>query len=291
MAGSWYDVPNVVAASTQSRREVLAQLQHLLNDYGGLRLDTYTLRSFLNTAVMRVSSLLRKVRPDVYRSRWIYTLDYEGPVFFDTPFVTIDLALPVLQAAPDIAKGEQGYNTTPGLATTSPWVNMAILESVGMDTFDQSQSPSLQQDLWRGNVEILDFDTFSAVSAHLNDAWRQSIVCSQRGSDIALFMGSEVNTSVYPFLSQTWDKPVYAQLTVQRKPILDNLATSGVSDNLDSGIDIPDEGIPLAIEYAKNMVLTSLGKPIDPNVAQSEQISEQSFLMTVGNYAPQNTEG
>lgn len=281
------EIPNVVSNSSLTRREVLTMFQSILNDYGGVSIDTYAMRNWLNLGLYKAATLVRKVRPDVYRTTWEATVS-TGGAFREVPWLTLDLSEPFLQAAPNLLNGEQQYSPQAGLATMVPSQHIYRIEEVGLDTYNVQQAPVLQRQRWRGLAERLDYPKFSAVANHLNDQWRQSVVWTERNNKLEVFFGSEVFTDPWPFGQQAeWTLNSTVHLTIIRKPIIDNLLSNeSAFNNLDLAIDIPEEALPLVLEYAKTIAMASLGKPADPNMAQAEQILEQTFLMTVGNYAP-----
>lgn len=273
-------IPNTVPRSSQTRRQAVAIFQETLNDYGGVDLDTMTLRTFLNMGVTKAATLVRKVDPDVYRTVWTGTLDYEPAISNNKPYGYLDLKTVYVQTSPNLANGEQSFPTLYGSVGMSPWGNIHRLEYVGVDEYTPTKATA-DANLWRGLAEEVTYPQFSAIANGLNDQWRQSCIWTLRNGRIEFFVGADV------VAAGAWEPNERIQLTLLRKPILDTLKTpDNVDNNLDTAIDIPDEALPLVIEYAKNLALASRGKQVDPTIAQAEQLMEQSFLMTFGNYAP-----
>ena len=74
------------------------------------------------------------------------------------------------------------------------------------------------------------------------------------------------------------------ELSVLRKPLLDDLLpvdNSGLT-NYYEPVDIPDEAVPLVLQYAKEFGLTLLGKQLDPTTLQATSVTEQSLLTAFG---------
>lgn len=277
-------IPSVVARSNTSRRRMLQIFQETLNDYGGQELDTYTMRAFLNMGVTKAATLVRKIDSESYRDIWVAFLETEPTATNNKPYSFLNLKTPFVQTAAIPGNAEQNYPPTWNIAHGSigmvPWAHIHRVEHLGVDEYTPTKAAA-DINLWRGLAEEVTYPVFSAVANGLNDQWRQSRIWTVRSGRIEVFDGADI------VASGAWEPNSRVQLTVIRKPILDTLkAYDDVENNLDTAADLPDEAIPLAIEYAKNMALVSRGRPIDPTQSQAEQLLEQSFLMTFGNYAP-----
>jgi hypothetical protein len=281
-------IPPVVASGTLSRRTYLTYFQAVMADQSNMDIDTYQLRMWLNLGIMKAAALVRKVQPEVYRSTWFgimeSTLTRPSMVTPDQNWYYLDLKTPFVQGSFDPTYGQQNYPTPTGFVGMVPFQNMYRIESININR-DNPNSYSPTTDLWQGAIHELPKDKFSAILTGLNDQWRQDIVWSMENNELMIYKGPEV-TGV-----GNWADNPKVDISILRKPILDDLQDPYLGNsNLDSPADIPEEAMPLLMEYARQYAMQALGKPLDPTAPQATQLLEQSYLMTVGNYAPDSSQ-
>lgn len=295
-----YNLPNIIPTNTQYTREmIVTSLRSMLNDYGGIKLDTFDLRLWVNLGLTRAASYIRTYAPQLYMVRWQASLDDEDYWGYSIPYGTVnvpykivDMALPVQPSSPNYGKGEISWPERivgPNVFTDiSPYNYISSIQSLQIIHNYQNALPTY----WMGLPQKLDIDKFTSVVAGLNDQWRQDIVWTVQGHKVLIWFGEQVLQS--PALGNSgiasnWYADALVEMTVVRKPILDDLFdlddTSRTS-NYKEYIDCPDEAIPLVLQYAREAAMSVMNKPEDPVAKQNTAMIEQSLLLSLG-HAPQ----
>ena len=295
-----YNLPNIIPNNTHYTHELLVTLlRSALADYGGLQIDTTEIRMWLNLGLTRAASLIRTYAPQLYTVRWQGVLQNEEYLGFDTqygiaqaPYKIIDLAEPVQVAPPNYLKGEIAWterilpNAVDDLISPYKYIsNITSLQIV-------HKFPTSLPTYWYGLPQKLDIDTFTSVASGLNDQWRQDIVWTMQGHKVMVWFGNEVlqNPSLgNQAITTNWYADSLVELTVLRKPILDDLKSldnTDIDSNYKEYVDCPDEAISLVLQYARETALGVMGKAEDPAAKQTTMMLEQSLLTSLG-HAPQ----
>lgn len=286
------NIPNVVPANSYwTTKTLVTSLRSMLRDYGGQDLPTYDLRLWLNVGLTRAAAFIRQYAPQFYTVRWSAQLTTEqlgsyGNLLYGNkqyPYYVINLNEPVLPNINDPERSEKQWPTTTGYSTVNPYNYIAAVTSLQIIHKFQNTT----QNFWMGSPQRTDIDKFAAISAGLNDQWRQDIVWTQQDYKVLVWAGSQVlqdpavgNVS----LLNNWYKDATVELTVLRKPILDDLLSPDSSlSNWEEMADCPDEAIGLLLQYARETAIGYLGKPEDPNAKAATSMIEQSLLLSLGN--------
>lgn len=271
---SWLNVPHIRPLSTvYTHREVATMLSLRLGDLGK-ELHVDDLRRFINLAISRTSAFITLHDENAYRVKWDAISDIpDYPP--DVNYRTLNLADPYVPAMTDPNLNERQLTESPNLATIIPWSYARTIDDVvWQQTFAADSSY-----LWKGSSRKLDMKTFQAVAAGLNDQWRQSKVWAQNGNILYLWEGSET----YPPSGLSAAGTV--ELFITRRPLLDNLADIDLPVTAYNDlVDIPDDAIPLLLDYATDDVMTMLAmsnKATGQYQSQSA-LSEQRYLMSRG---------
>ena len=291
-----YNIPNIIPTNTSYTREAMVTaLRSMLNDYGGQQLDTYELRLWLNMGLTRAASFVRTFAPRLYTVRWQASLGNEDYWGLDVnygitqvPYRVINLSLPVQTNSPDYSRNEIMWpeRITPGgvFNDVAPFNYISDILSLQILHRYNGGYPTY----WSGLPHRLEIDAFTGVVAGLNDQWRQDIVWTMQGHKILVWFGSEVLQS--PGLGDSriptnWYADALVELTVLRKPILDDLRSlddTAYTSNYKEFVDCPDEAIPLVLQYAREIAIGVMNKPDDPTAKQNTALVEQSLLTSFG---------
>lgn len=295
-----YNLPNIIPTNTHYTHELLVTLlRSALADYGGQQIDTTEIRMWLNLGLTRAAALIRTFAPQLYTVRWQASLQNEEYLGFDVaygtvqaPYKIIDLAEPVQTVPANYLKGEITWPErilpigVDGLISPYKYIsNIVSLQII-------HKYPTSLATYWHGLPQKLDIDTFTGVSTGLNDQWRQDIVWTMQGHKVMVWFGKEVlqNPSLgNQAITTNWYADSLVELTVLRKPILDDLKSldnTNITSNYTEYVDCPDEAISLVLQYAREIALGVMGKAEDAVAKQTTAMLEQSFLTSLG-HAPQ----
>lgn len=286
------NIPNVVPANSYwTTKTLVTSLRSMLRDYGGQDLPTYDLRLWLNVGLTRAASFIRQFAPQFYTVRWSAQIVPEQLGSFANlqygltqfPYYVINLNEPVIANIADPEKGEKQWPTTIGYSTLNPYKYAA--QTLSLQIIHKFQNTT--QNFWMGSPQRVDIDKFAAISAGLNDQWRQDIVWTQQDYKVLVWAGNQVLQDPAvgnQALLTNWYKDATVEITLIRKPILDDLLSpdSGLS-NWEEMADCPDEAIGLLLQYARETAIGYLGKPEDPNAKAATSMIEQSLLLSLGN--------
>jgi hypothetical protein len=303
------NIPNIVPSNGQYTHEMLVTaLRTMLNDYGGGKLDTFDLRLWLNLGLTKAAGFIRTYAPQYY------TIKLQGIINQDVTqgssllggvskyaYGQCDLGTAVQVSAPDYERGEISWPTRIyGNAVWSsivPYQYICDVPTVQI-SHKYNTTTSLQYpNYWIGLPHKVAPDQFAAIISGLNDSWRQDVVWTYDDKKVKMWFGSEVliNPSMQSSaLQYNWFTNARADITVLRKPILDDLgdlskidANGPVFTNYREYVDCPDEAIGLLLQYAKEAALGVLGKPEDAGTKQVSIMMEQSLLTSLGHVQQQ----
>lgn len=273
------NIPNIVPQNSfWTTERLVTALRSTMDSLVGGEINTYQLRLFLNVGLSRAAAFVSQYRPDLYSLRLQASASATTYSGRDFKYKEINLGQPVTAGINDPQKQEKAWPTTPGYGTLIPWtyIKKVLAVSHSAKIFNANIKHP-----WHGPLTNLPPEKFFAVSSENNDQWRQDICWTQVGDKIYTWAGTDVLTNMQ---GDYWYKDDSYELTIIRKPIYDDLlpVDLGIS-NYTELADIPDEGVMLLLQYALEHGMQALGKQLDPNVRQATQITEQSFLATVGN--------
>ena len=273
------NLPSIVPQNSfWTTERLVTALRNTMSSLVGEELNTYQIRLFLNIGLSRASAFISQYKPELYSIRLqgsAVTTTYGGREF---KYKEINLGQPVTAPLADAQKQEKSWPTTPGYGTLIPWTYVKKVVSVSHSA--KLFNANLKHP-WHGPLTALPAEKFFAVSSENNDQWRQDICWTQVGDKIYVWAGTDVLTNTQ---GDYWYKDDQYELTVVRKPIYDDMLPIdlGVS-NYSELADIPDEGVTLLLQYALEHGMQALGKQVDPAVRQATQITESSFLASIGN--------
>ncbi len=286
------NIPNIVPANSYwTTKMLVTSLRSMLRDYGGQDLPTYDLRLWLNVGLTRAASFIRQFAPQFYTVRWSAQIVPEQLGSFANlqygltqfPYYVINLNTPVTANIADPERGEKQWPNTIGYSTVNPYKYVGSINSLQLIHRFQNTTSNF----WMGIPQKVDIEKFAAISAGLNDQWRQDIIWTQQDYKVLVWAGSQVlqDPAVGNLaLLNNWYKDATVELTVVRKPILDDLlAPDSQLTNWEELSDCPDEAIGLLLQYARETAIGYLGKPEDPNAKQVTSLIEQSLLLSLGN--------
>ena len=293
------NIPNIVPSNSYwTTKMLVTSLRSMLRDYGGQDLQTYDLRLWLNIGLTRAATFIRQFAPQFYTSRWSAVLSPEVLGSFANlqygltqfPYLIIDLNTPVTASIADPERGEKQWPNTIGFATFSPYKYVSSVSSLQII----HRYANTTQNFWMGIPEQVDINKFAAISSGLNDQWRQDIVWTQQDYKILVWAGNQVLQDPSlgnQAITSNWYKDAAVELTIVRKPILDDLLPPDSNlSNWEEFADCPDEAINLVLQYARETAIGYLGKQEDPNAKQVTSLIEQSLLLSLGNVNQQPTQ-
>ena len=273
------NLPNVVPQNSfWTTERLVTALRSTLDSLVGGEINTYQIRLFLNVGLSRAAAFISQYRPELYGIRLFGTasnVTYGGR---ESQYQEINLGQPVTAPINDLQKQEKAWPTTPGYGTLIPWTYIKKVVAVSRST--KIFNANIKHP-WHGPLTNLPPDKFFAVSSENNDQWRQDICWTQVGDKIYIWAGTDVLANTQ---GDYWYGDNAYELTIIRKPIYDDLLPTDLGlSNYTELADIPDEGVMLLLQYALEHGMQALGKQLDPAVRQATQITEQSFLTSVGN--------
>lgn len=275
------NIPNITPANHYWTTErLVTSLYTMLGDNIGGTIDTYTLRLWVNMGVIRAATFLRTFKPDYYSLRLEAVMTTANVGVNTLPYKIVNLKTPVTSQLVDAERGEKAWPTTNGYSTFVPYQFIDKVIAVHAQRGYLSQGVNL----WNGTIQQLELDKFSAISNNMNDQWRQDVVWAYEDGKVMIHVGAEVLTTP---AAANWYTGNLVELSVLRKPILDDLLpvdNNGLT-NYGEAADIPDEAVPLVLQYAKEFGFSILGKQIDGNALQATAMTEQSLLTAFG-HAP-----
>jgi hypothetical protein len=155
----------------------------------------------------------------------------------------------------------------------------------------------LNTKLWQGNVTKWDASMLTHTNWGLNVQHKQTLAWSREGSDILLFVGSDIemvvtggtpaSPAIKPYMidhrtGATEGNDVFSIIAV-RQPLLDDLLAPNNSGTYRMPIDVPNQHVRLVLLLTQKMILEQLSEQVPANLTNEINSLTQQITSNLSN--------